>query len=460
VLTAPARGLRLPSPTLPPRVALLAAAVLVVALAGAESVRSPRHVLILAFGLVLVYVTFRWLLVGTVLFTIVTFPAQLPGALGNGATIAKPFGVILAASWLLAMIGERRRPFLLRDRPLLGACLVAYVGWALLSLLWSQSSGDTVSNLRRLVLAFVFVLVLYSVAATRRDFLVLAAAYVAASGVTSAFVLASGVSISGGRVTGGVSDPNYLASEIVLAMILGGYLLGATSRQLARFAILGIIGLDLAVFLLTQSRGGIIGLGVGLAVALAVAGHTRATVFGVVAIATAVAVGYFALIAPAHVRHRVTNISASSSAGRSDSWQIAWKIAKAHPVNGVALGGFRDEQLKYVASSTIDVHHITYILDFRLVVHNTYLETLAELGVVGFVLLGGSVLIPLGAGWQAIRLAEARGDAAFANTVRGLLAGACGLFTAYIFVSAEYERQLWFAIALLAASSRLAARRD
>jgi O-antigen ligase len=167
----------------------------------------------------------------------------------------------------------------------------------------------------------------------------------------------------------------------------------------------------------------------------------------VVAVAVAISVGYFALVAPAQVRQRVTDYSTSSSSGRSDSWQIAWKIAQAHPIHGVALGGYRDAQLKYVASS-IDVQYVGQILNDRLVVHNTYLETLAELGIVGFGLFGGTLVLALGIGLRTSRQVRATD----ANALRGLVAGSCGMLAAFFFVSAEYEKPMWIAVALLAAS--------
>jgi len=426
--------------------------------AGLRSPHSPRLLFEVFVGALLVAVVFRWLLAGTVLFIIVTFPAQLPGSIGAGATVAKPFGIVLACSWLLALLSDRRRPLLFRDRPVLGAFLAAYLGWGVASLFWSADTGATVDGVKRLVLAVLFFVVLFSVARTTHELVVLLSAYVAGSAATSVYALASGVAIAGGRLTGGLNDPNYLASELVLAIIAGGYLLGTTRRFALRVVLVGAVGVDLTAFLLTQSRGGLVGIAVGVVAAIVVAGRTRAVVLAVTTLAAALAMGYFALIAPAQVRNRVSNFSTSASSGRSDSWQIAWQIAKDHPITGVAIGGYRNEQLKYV-SSTIDIQHIGFVLNDRLVVHNTYLETLAELGLVGFLLLGGTMALSVRSGWKAIRLADQAGDRGLANAFRGLVAGSCGLFASYVFVSAEYEKQLWIAIALLAASSSVASSR-
>jgi O-antigen ligase len=432
------------------------AAVALTVVAGLGSTNESTLLFRLVAAAVLIVVCFRWLLAGTLLFVFLTFPAQLPGSIGVGATLAKPLGIVLVLSWLMALLSDPRRPILFRDNPLLAALVVGYVAWAILSLLWSSYSGDTTYDLKRLILAVVLLAVLYSVAGNRRDFLILLWGYVIASATTSIYVLASGTTLEG-RLTGGLNDPNYLASELVLAIILAGFLLGSTSRRSLRAVLVAAAGIDIAVFVLTQSRGGIIGLATGAVVAIIVAGRTRTMVLAVSALATGLVIGWIAIFASSGLRHRVTDFSSQATSGRADSWQIAWKIAKAHPINGIALGNYRDEQLKYAASS-IDIQHITYIVHDQLIVHNTYLETLAELGIVGFLLLGGAMVVCGSSAVRAIRLALQTDDHAFANALRGLVAGSCGLFTAYIFVSAEYEKQLWFALALLAVSSVVVSR--
>ena len=428
--------------------AIGASALLAILIVGGFSTAHAAHLLALGIAAsVLVLITLRWLLAATVVFLVVTFPVSLPPSLGAGASIAKPFGVLLACSVALRFFRERDRPILFRERPVLGVFLVCYFAWAALSLLWSNSSGNTQYDVKRLFQAVLLAVVLYAVARTRRDVLVLMAGMVAASVIWSTYALATGTAIAGGRLTGGVNDPNYLAAELVLCIILGAYLTGATRRASLRLLLAAAVTIDLVAFVLTQSRGGIIGLAVGVAIAIAVAGPARIVAIALTALLLAGAVGYVGIVAPAHIRHRITDFSTSHTSGRKDSWQIAWKIFENHPFQGVALGGFRDEQLKYV-SSGIDVQFVGQILNSRLVVHNTYLETLAELGLIGFALFGGILLGALGAGLRALpRIGLAEGYA-----VRGLVAGTVGMLAAFFFVSAEYEKPLWVAVTLLAAA--------
>jgi O-antigen ligase len=278
----------------------------------------------------------------------------------------------------------------------------------------------------------------------------------AASVVTSAWAISSGTSIDGGRLTGGISDPNYLAAELALALVAGGFLLGTTDRLALRAALVAAIVVDAVAFVMTQSRGGIAGLAVGTVAAVIVAGRARTTVVAVIALVAAAAVCYFALVAPARIEHRVTDFSSSASSGRSDLWRIAFRMGSAHPVQGVALGGFRQKEASYVFSG-IQVQDPRYVLE-GIVVHNTFLETFAELGAVGFVLILLVVTLPLLAAWGALKQIAATDDRVFANATRGLVAGACALLGGYVFVSAEYEKTLWIVLGLLAGTATVAAR--
>jgi O-antigen ligase len=417
------------------------------------SVYSTRTLVQLIAGVVLVFIAFRWLLWGTVIFIFLSFPVVLPGFLGAGASVSKPLGVIIICSWLLRLISDHTRPVLARDHPAPTAFFVAYVTWAIVSLLWTADSGKTVYELERLIPVFFLSMVVYSVTKTRRDLLIVVGGYIVTSALWAAYALATGTAVEGNRLTGGLNDPNYFAAELVLAVIAGGFLIGATRSLHVRALVLTCVVVDLIAFILTQSRGGIVGMAVGMAVAIAVAGRSRGVVVALIAMAIALTVAYVAIAAPAGVRHRITAFSSNQSSGRTGSWQIAWKVFEHHPVNGVGVGAFQVVQLGYV--STVNLQFVGQVLDQQLVAHNTYLEILSELGLVGMLFLGGGVVLVFTAGRRSLRTS---GDApAEAYVLRGLLAGTAGLLGAFVFVSAEYEKSLWIAIALIAASSRILA---
>jgi hypothetical protein len=76
--------------------------------------------------------------------------------------------------------------------------------------------------------------------------------------------------------------------------------------------------------------------------------------------------------------------------GRAAVWRVAADAAWTHPVTGIGAGAFEQRWLA----------HRTHPQGFR-DVHNLYLETLVELGVVGFVLLLMAIVPPVVAALQA-----------------------------------------------------------
>jgi hypothetical protein len=73
-----------------------------------------------------------------------------------------------------------------------------------------------------------------------------------------------------------------------------------------------------------------------------------------------------------------------SGTGRSRLWHVAWSSFAHHPLAGAGAGSFQRTWLKDPGANF-------YVQD----AHSLYLETLAELGMVGLALLGALVALPL-----------------------------------------------------------------
>ena len=159
--------------------------------------------------------------------------------------------------------------------------------------------------------------------------------------------------------------------------------------------------------------------------------------------------GYYFGYKPAHVFQGGSRAGlAGTTSGRIDEWQVALRIFQGHPVGGVGLGNYQVVEASY-ATQNINLTVPRQIVTERLVVHNTYLQMLAELGFVGFCLLLAILMLPLGLAARALaRLDRLLNDVEF--HARGLVAGAIGMLVAYVFLSAEFEKPLWVVLALLA----------
>jgi O-antigen ligase len=79
-----------------------------------------------------------------------------------------------------------------------------------------------------------------------------------------------------------------------------------------------------------------------------------------------------------------SRLLSASGSGRSAYWRVAWDEARAHPVLGGGAGSFGRRWLRERPTSfgALDAHEL-------------YLETLAELGPIGLLLLAAALAVPL-----------------------------------------------------------------
>jgi O-antigen ligase len=384
-------------------------------------------------------------------FTVLTFPEHLPGSFGAGATLAKPVGALLVLAWGAAVLTSRARlPLLPQDQPLMFSVVVGLLVFSGASMLWAVDSGPTRTGVGRLLLNAALLLVTYTAASTRSGFRTIVRGYLVASVVTSLYSIFSGHYIASGRLAG-LFDPNYFAAELIPAIVIAAFLFATTASVRTRWLMAAVAGIDLAAFALTQSRGGIVGLAVGLVAAVAVAGRARPRILALVLLLAAIGLGYYFGYKPAHVFQTTSRAGLSgTTSGRLDEWRVALRVFSGHPVGGVGLGNYQVVEPSY-ATQTLNLTTIRQIVTTPLVVHNTYLQFLSELGVVGLFLLLALLVIPLRLTSRALARLDGPLDEIECQ-VRGLFAGAIGLFAAYFFLSGEFEKPLWLFLALLASA--------
>jgi O-antigen ligase len=417
---------------------------------------SPRAAIYVVAAAIGVFVVFRSLLAGLALFVVLTFPDQLPGALDVGPTLAKPFGVVILISWLLTILGDREReiPFLPRDAPVLTYALLALLVWSLGSMVWASDRSLTLDSVTRLVQLVALVFVTYSVVRKPRDLFVLVSAFLIGALVTSIYALSSGA-LFYGRLTGGIFNPNAFAAEMVIALAMMIFLLLSARRASLRFLLLACLAPCAAAFVRTQSRSGLIALVAACVVAAVVAGPIRGRLIAVLLIVACIGVAYYVYAAPAQLRERVTSIATGGQADplREDTWHIALRSTRAHPLAGVGLGNFPAVESNYVTTN-LDILKIGELRRLQLVVHNTYLEILAELGVIGLVLYGAVLAMTLGRAFAMLARPGPEDDGT-RLLARMITAATVGLLTSQIFNSGEYSKQLWLLLGMSVAVASL-----
>jgi O-antigen ligase len=171
--------------------------------------------------------------------------------------------------------------------------------------------------------------------------------------------------------------------------------------------------------------------------------------------ALAAGIAYFGAFAPAAARHRVS--ASSGTAGRTDLWRVAWRMVSDRPVEGVGAGNYRAAVPRFVLVPG-QLRRSDLVVDRARVVHNSYLEVLAELGAVGLAFLAAVLGFCLRAALRAARAFRRVGDAGLEALSRGVGIGLVGMLAAAAFISAEYEKELWLLLGLAAALERLARR--
>lgn len=403
-------------------------------------------------ALAFVPIAFMNLRLALVLWTPIPFVMYLP-AVSVGPTFAS---LVVLGAWLGT--GRDRRQLsagtLGRHTPLV-AVLIGAVVWVTISIARSEDRARALSEATNWYVAALIFVVFVTTLRNGRDVQLIVAAFVfgavlsvsiglAATGLQPVDSAIETATHTEGRLKGGSADPNYLAAGIVPAIVLAAGLAAMTRSALWRWAIgvaIAILSVGLAA---TQSRGGFIALLVAAVGAVVLLRRHRVQVLG----AIAVFAGLFALALATTpgAWERLTNVDGGGN-GRSDLWTVAWRVGQEHPVAGVGISDFAAEAHRYVRrpGQLTEAHQI---VDRPHVAHNTYLQVLTELGIVGLVLfvalMAALVAITVGAG----RMLRARGQPTLATLAGALLVAQVAWLAALFFISAAGDRRLWVLLAL------------
>jgi putative inorganic carbon (hco3(-)) transporter len=241
------------------------------------------------------------------------------------------------------------------------------------------------------------------------------------------------------RANGPLNDPNDFAFFMVAALPLALVL-----RRSARRPVLW----DLAAVVIAGATAGTLSRGALAAVAAMLiyavyAGVIRARVVGAILAALVVLFVSVALSDPGLIENSLAqknHVAAQNVSERLIRWKVTAEMTIDYPVLGIGPGGFRLNYDHYVDPGERDVLHQ---LD---VAHETYLETSAELGLVGLAVF----LALLGYGFAGARL-RSRQPGPQQALAGGVCASLIGTGVAAIFLTEQYYLPLWMLAAFGAA---------
>jgi O-antigen ligase len=334
----------------------------------------------------------------------------------RAATVA-----LFAAAGLAIVLRRAAAPSRAQLTVVLGLGVLA--GWTALSALWSPDSGTSLLEAQRTLVYLAAVVAAVLVGGR------LLAGTLAAIGLVCAYSV-------GQRLLEGPPDPplpflgTLLQEPLGYANALGGLAaIGlATTVSLVRVPRLRLLvpalsGLFIVTIALTGNRSGWFAAFGGAAVALPLAWGRRR-----LAVSVAAVIGLVLALALSLPAGSLADDEAARAGGnhRPWYWHVAWQQAADFPVAGRGAGTFELAWLEEqpIPESVLDAHSL-------------YLETLAELGVIGLGLLLLALTPPLLAAFRGPNAAAAGGYVAFlvhagvewdwempVVTVAGLLCGA------------------------------------
>jgi putative inorganic carbon (HCO3(-)) transporter len=426
--------------------------------AGGLAGLAPATAVALLAGAALAGAVLVSLPVGACVFVVVAHLEALP-RLAGAVSLAKVTGLLLVASWLVAMLvrpGERAR--LTARGPLQAALLAWFLVWLSATLLWAGDLRAGFADLPRYALNLALFPIIAAAMRERRHVVAFVAAMVIGAFISAAYGLVFRVEATNEARLGGAGlNANLLGSVLIFGTILSATL--ALNRSLtAGVRLLAAFSCAFCAYslLMTLSRGALIGTTVALVTAVVIAGRRRRAKLALGAVvAAACVVVYFAAFAPAAARERVTN--AGDGSGRVDIWAVGWRMFEDRPFQGVGVGNFRTSTVDYLLQPGV-IRRSEIIVDDQKVAHNIYLQLLAETGVLGLALFAGIIAFALSCGLLAARTFERRGDRSMSALTRGVLVGLAGVLAASFFSSAIFLKPLWLILALCPALLTLAQR--
>jgi O-antigen ligase len=432
---------------------------------GVASAVAPARVIALVVGVAFVCIAWRSLAAGVAAFAIVIFLEQLPAVATQGVTFSKLGGAVLALMWLKNYLQDPGgAPQLWRERRAMAGAVLALLCWSLLSSVWAVDEAVAVSTTLRFAQGVLLTFIVFSAVQRRRHLIWIAYAFIAGA-VLSAAVGLSGVTqsdradiLASGRLVGGIGDPNALAAALLPALGILLFLLAVPHNRRAQVLLLSGAAICAYAILATESRGGLVGLGVMLAAAILFGGRARTHVLAVFLALSGLAVAYFTVVAAPTALARVTAFSSGGGSGRTDLWNVGARVAENHPVVGVGIGNFQAVESRY-AFGTFNLPRFDLVSNTPTVVHNMYLNVLAELGIVGLVLFVVVIAYALHAACAGVWAFERTNDLEMEMLGRGFVVGVIGLLASDIFLSAQYEKPLPFLLGAIAAIPTVARAR-
>jgi putative inorganic carbon (HCO3(-)) transporter len=439
---------RLRAPDLPAVAWYLILVGLAVAM-GVAAGYNPKYALAGTFGLAFVAIVLVDVTLGLFAFTFLSFLELLLVTEDKSFSFLKVAGFLLMVSWLAHISTRRvRDESFVSQHPNFTFVLVLFLSWAVLSASWAEVPGQALDTSSRYFQNMILFLIVYTAVRQRKHATWVAWAWVAGATVATVPAMLSPPTYEDDltvRISGTIGDPNELAALLVAGTVFAGVLAAITKKAALRVAAGSAVVLFLAGIVYTVSRGGLVALFVALIAACLLAGRWRGRTLVVVALGLMAMVVYFASFAGLDARDRVTTVEGGS--GRADIWKVGWRMVEDKPIRGIGSGNFPISSIHYLLEPGV-LQRDEFIIDTPKVAHNTYLQILAELGIVGLTLFLAIIGFAVSCALKAARWFGRHGDTQMELVARGMVVALVGILAADFFISEQFGKQLWLLLGL------------
>jgi O-antigen ligase len=326
--------------------------------------------------------------------------------------------------------------------------------YSLVSALWAPAPQTTIDIVSRYALNTVLLATVFGASRSRQALRWMAAAVAAGGAMTVVILLVTGTSLETTRLSNSTVDANELAMSLIVSVLFSCYLTVYARGGCARLGFAALIVVNFYGLMVTNSRGGLTAMVCALLTWVIVGGRWRGRLALGAVIALAAGFAYVAVAAPAEQRDRIYEVLGicsqpldRSGTGRTDIWTVGVRAFKDRPLEGFGYANFREVTPHYLLREPGLVRNTDFILK-PLVAHNTYLQSLVEVGIAGSILFFAPVLGALIAFLVAARRFMRSGDDELEFFARMGFAALVGVLVASFFISAALVKILWILIGL------------
>jgi O-antigen ligase len=410
----------------------------------------PRIAIALSAASAYVVIAFEDLGAGLAVFGFLGFVEVLP-TLSPVLSVTKLAGALLALSWFALITTRRGEVDFISVHPYMSAAVGAFVGWALLSMVWAEDPNLALGSAGRYALNAILFVIVFTAVRRERDVGKVLLGFAIGASVAAAYgLIAPTGEEEAGRLGTSILDPNDLAAVLVSGAALCAGAASLYKQPLIRFLAVSVGCFCVAAVWLTASRGGLIALGVMMLCSILVARRWRVQMALLAIVFAAGSYVYFSAFAPDNIRDRITEPAqgqARLQEGRTTIWQVAWRAFEANPVGGVGGGNFEISSKHYLLEPGT-LARSDQIIDQPKVVHNTFLGVLAEYGAVGFGLFMTVIAFSMVSLLRASHIFAKIGERPMETATLCVFIALVGLMAAGFFISGEYSKQLWLLLGL------------